>query len=148
MEYEVDERFVYKTDPNGNVSEMTDKNVEYFDKHERTERNEQEQTKSSKKKGAKTGDAGGHITSNESNGPSEQINYWPMNSASNSNGIWRNMEKYIRSNLKGTDPTATFKVVYTGTNWTNGRPGKISVHVWKDDVELTIDSRFSLIDNP
>lgn len=40
MEYEVDGRFVYTTDANGNVSQMTDKNVEYFDKHVRTERHE------------------------------------------------------------------------------------------------------------
>lgn len=51
-----------------------------------------------------------------------------MNSPSNSGGAWRNMENYIRVNLKGADPSATFKVVYTGTNWTNGRPEKIS---WK-----------------
>lgn len=127
MEYEVDERFVYKTDPNGNVSEMTDKSVEYFDKHERTERNEQEQTKNSKKKGAKTpGDAGGHIASNESNGPSEQLNYWPIDGSSNSGGAWRNMEREI-IRLRTINPAANIEVIYKVRSFTGARPNSFIV---------------------
>jgi hypothetical protein len=88
-------------------------------------------------RGAKSIDAGGYIASNEANEPSEQINYWPMNSPSNSGGAWRNMENYIRVNLKGADPSATFKVVYEGTSWTNGRPGEIAVSVFKTKNGIT-----------
>ena len=73
MEYEVDGRFIYKTDANGYVSEMTDKNIQYPTPVR--ERNLAEQTDNSKKKGNNPNDAGGYIASNESNGPSEQINY-------------------------------------------------------------------------
>jgi hypothetical protein len=70
-----------------------------------------------------------------------------MNSASNSNGAWRNMEKYIRDNLKGTDPTATFKVVYTGKDFVNGRPSSIDIEVYKNDNLLTIPQQYRNIPN-
>lgn len=140
MEYEVDGRFVYKTDANGNVSEMTDKNIEYFDRHERTQRYEQEQTTNSKKKGAVTGDAGGHIASNEANRPSEQINYWPIKGTSNSGGAWRDMEREIK---RLANPTGTFKVVYKVKGFTGGRPDKFEVDLYNGD---TFVQRFN-IDN-
>ena len=46
------------------------------------------------------------------------------------------MEVYIKG-LKTNDPTATFKVVYTGTDWTNGRPGMILVDVYKTKNGIT-----------
>ena len=145
MEYEVDGRFIYKTDANGYVSEMTDKNIQYPTPVR--ERNLAEQTDNSKKKGNNPNDAGGYIASNESNGPSEQINYWRMNSASNSGGAWENMENYVKINLKGADPTATFEVVYTGKNFINGRPSNIEIKVFRNGSSFTIPVQHRNIPN-
>lgn len=138
MEYEVDGRFVYKTDANGNVSEMTDKNIQYPTPVR--ERNLTEETTNSKKKGGKSTDAGGHIASNEANGPSEQINYWPIDGPSNSGGAWRNMEREIK---RLTNPTGTFKVIYKVKSFTGGRPDKFEVDLYNG---TTFVQRFN-IDN-
>ena len=124
MEYEVDGRFVYKTDDNGYVSQMTDKNVQYPDPVRA--RNENEQTINSKKKDNNPNDAGGHIASREANGPSEQINYWRMNSASNSNGAWRDMEREI-IRLRTVNPTANIEVIYKVRSFTGARPNSFIV---------------------
>jgi hypothetical protein len=124
MVYEVDGRFVYKTDANGYVSQMTDKNIQY--PTPTRARNTTEQTTNSKKKGNDPNDAGGHIASNEANGPSEQINYWRMNSNSNSNGAWRDMEREM-IRLRTINPAANIEVIYKVRSFTGARPGSFIV---------------------
>ncbi len=124
MVYEVDGRFVYKTDANGYVSQMTDKNIQY--PTPTRARNTTEQTTNSKKKGNDPNDAGGHIASNEANGPSEQINYWRMNSNSNSNGAWRDMEREM-IRLRTINPAANIEVIYKVRSFTGARPDSFIV---------------------
>lgn len=61
-------------------------------------------------------------------------------------GSWRNMEVYIKG-LKTNTPTATFKVVYTGKGFVNGRPSNIDIEVYRNDSPFTILSQNSNIPN-
>ncbi len=139
MEYEVNGRFVYQVDETGNVEIMIDKDVQFFQQSARRSTSPAEQARmKTLSKGAKPKDEAGHIVSNEANGPSEQINYWAINGVSNRNdGRWRNMEVYIKG-LKTNDPIATFKVVYTGKGFINGRPANIDIEVYKNGSLLII----------
>lgn len=47
------------------------------------------------------------------------------------------MEVYIKG-LKTNTPTATFKVVYTGKGFVNGRPSNIDIEVYRNDSPFTI----------
>ncbi len=57
-------------------------------------------------------------------------------------------ENYIRVNLKGADPSATFKVVYTGKGFVNGRPSSIEIKVFRNGSPFTIPPQYSNIPNP
>ena len=125
MEYEVDGRFVYKTDGNGYVYQMTDKNIQYPNPKRAT--NTSEQTTNSKKKGNDSNEYGGHIASNESNGPSEQINYWRMKSTVNRpGGAWRNMEQFIKG-LRTDNPADNIEVIYKVVSFNGARPNSFEV---------------------
>ncbi len=148
VEYRIDERFIYKTDKEiGNVIEMTDLDVQYGAGRVRSE-TQQQAIQKYPNKGFKTGDNAGHIGSKEGIGPSEQINYWALNGISNQNGAWRDMEEYIRDDLKGATPTAIFKVVYTGKGFVKGRPSSIEIKVFRNGSPFTIPPQYSNIPNP
>jgi hypothetical protein len=71
-----------------------------------------------------------------------------VNSASNNGGAWRKMEKYIRDDLKKLDPTATFRVVYTGKDFVNGRPSSIDIKVFRNNSPFEILPQHNNIPNP
>lgn len=68
------------------------------------------------KDGLETDDAG-HLIANEFGGPSEQINYQPMDSVTNRSGEWRNMEKSWKKTLEdgGQITDIRMKIDYDGT---------------------------------
>ena len=146
VEYHVDNRFIYKTDASGNVTEMTDLDVQYGAGRKRSD-TQQQAIQNYPNKGFKTGDNAGHIASKEGIGPSEQINYWALNGQSNQNGAWRDMEDYIKVNLKGDNPAATFEVVYKA-NLVGGRPSSISIQVKMNGNPVTLPLVHRNIPNP
>jgi hypothetical protein len=149
MTYEVNGRYVYEVDANGNVETMIDKDVKFFQASARRTTSGAEQARmKTLSKGAKSTDEAGHIASNEANGPSEQINYWAINGVSNrSGGNWRNMEVYIKG-LKTANPTDTYKIVYEAVSFSGGRPNSFEITVYRNNVKQTIDNEFRFIDNP
>jgi hypothetical protein len=62
-------------------------------------------------------------------------------------GRWRAMEVYIKG-LKSDNPTDTFKVVYTGKGFINGRPASIDIEVYQNGSLLTILPQHRNIPNP
>lgn len=107
-------RFVYKTDELGRVKSFTDTDYQLVGGKPRSA----EQGNAKDIKNGKIGtspdrsDDGGHIASRESGGPCEQINYYPMNYASNQNGAWRQMELLI-IDLRGRPANAGKRIEYT-----------------------------------
>ena len=86
--YNVD-GYLYETDNLGRV-----KNVKGKLKLKDRGRNQYQQAKSVKIKDGVVGeDDGGHLIAQIFNGPGEQINYLPMDRASNQYGEWRQLER-------------------------------------------------------
>ncbi|WP_079685666.1 fibronectin type III domain-containing protein [Ohtaekwangia koreensis] len=127
FKYIVDNNFIYETDNLGRVSLITIEDVSINPRV----RNETAQAHAKNVKDGKATDAGGHMAKSEWNGPSEQINYFPQDPASNSYGEWYKMEGEI-TKLKLDNPNSKIKVeiypAFAGTQ----RPTEFTVIVSKD----------------
>jgi hypothetical protein len=129
-----DGRFEFKTDPDGNVYQLTDNDITYPGTGNTRKRSPEQgyctTSPTNKGKGAKAGDVGGYISPNQGNGPSEQINYWAMkNDINKTGGDWDLMDRYVKKYKQ--DYPGSYKVVYTAT-LVGGRPNKIKIEIFKD----------------
>ena len=154
FKYEVDNgRFIFETDELGRVKKITDNNVSY-NSSIAGRRYESSQQKAKKiKDGKNPGDDGGHMTSAESGGPVEQINYFPQNPTYNRRGdpgTWRKMEEYLQK-LKKDNPNKTFKFevepVFGDANRPK-RPSEFNVKIFENGTPVKIPDDYKTIENP
>lgn len=108
--YLVDGKYIYITDDAGRVSNVSGE----LDLKARGRNNYQQGKSVDIKDGVKGQDDGGHLIAQMFDGPGEQMNYVPMNSAINrSGGDWHQLEQMLKSELSaGRKVDIDIKMIY------------------------------------